>query len=355
MRFNVTGFSVYSADETPNFNSHYSWRGGGAGKVIAKRSTFKVDREIIKTLIKAGDIFKSSIKIKNTEGYAQNFKLEVITLEDFIIIPESEFSLQPQEEKEVVLIFSSPRNIAENTYTGILKISASSEKEIPIVLGINSRIALFDITMNIPAAYKDLKPGDDILFQISLFNLGEIGKVDVDIEYSIKDLYGNTILENREIVAVETQASFSRSLKLPEDMADGQYVAIVNVKYGSSVGTTSDIFYINRKTVLNKLYLIALILAILTIAMSTILIILHFNRKVKEISRIHTRELDKIKEKISRGQIKTEEAARIGEKLRLKLSLLNRAYKKGYINKDSYKRGREKIKGVYRSLRKKYL
>ncbi len=351
LRFNVTGFTVYSAEETPVGTSPPGGGNGGGGGGRTKKTTFTTDIEIIKVTVKKGETFKSIIKIKNTENSIQNFNIEAITLQDFIVLPEKKFSLKAQEEKEIIIIFSVPEDMREDTYTGTFKIStAKSQKEIPVILGVKSKISLFDITLIIPLAYKDLMPGEDVLFQISLFNLGEIGKVDVKINYAIKDLYGNTITEAEGIVAVETQASFSRSIRLPSNLAEGQYVAIANVKYDSSVGTSSDIFYVNKKKIgLSTIYIIAIILGILCFVISTFLIIWHFNKKVKEISKIQKKNLNKTekqspkkehkisKKTAAKKRKKSSEKTKGAELVKKAIYDLNREIKKISQNKDSSK------------------
>ncbi len=327
--------------------------GGGGGRLAASlnQTTFEVEPEIFKVLIKKGEIFKSSIKIKNIENSAQSFTIKPVALDDFVILSETEFTLEPQEEKEIIIFFSGPVDIREDTYTGNLKISTRlSSVEIPVIIGIKSRVSIFDITLHIPEKYKDLKPGDDLLFQINLYNLGETGKVDVQINYLVKDLYGNTITEDNAVVGVETQASFSRIIYLPDNLADGQYVAIANVRYLSSVGTASDIFYINKARGIRG-YL-TIILGILVFMIGVFLIISHFNKRAKEIPKIYSKEVDKIEEKIKRGIIKTSEAS---EKLRSQLSLLDKAYGKGYISKEAYGRGKDKINKVRENLKRRLL
>jgi len=353
--FNVTGFSVYSAEETPTGGGGTT--GGGGATTEEAKLEFEVMPKIINVMIKKGETFKSSIKVKNIASSKKEFNLKTIALEKFIIISEEEFSLNPHEEKEISLIFSAPDNIKEDMYVGKIKISSDEgSEEIPVVLNIKSKVVLFDITLNIPVKYKEILPGEEVLAQVSIYNLGNIGKVDVEVTYYIKDFEGNTLLEQKEIISVEAQVSFSKSMKLPKNTAEDQYIIGASIKYGSSIGTASDIFYMRKsEPLIKKFSLIIIISLALAITLITVFLIYYFKRKIKVMSRNYVKELNKIESRISEGHLKVAEVVKIGERLKLQLALLNKAYERGYITKQSYEIGRLRIKKVYAGIKEKYL
>lgn len=82
----------------------------------------------------------------------------------------------------------------------------------------------------------------------------------------------------------------------------------------------------------------------------------------REISALYTKRLDKIENKIQQIESKTKaehvsvrEVGRIEKKLEKQLSLLEESYKSGYISKEAYEHGIQRIKEVYKNLRKKHL
>lgn len=91
---------------------------------------------------------------------------------------------------------------------------------------------LFDIQVTIPTQYQKIFPGKEVLASIRLVNLAGPGRVDVFLDYWITDEEEDLILEKKETVAVETQASFVRTFKLPEEGEPGTYTLFAKLTYG---------------------------------------------------------------------------------------------------------------------------
>lgn len=84
-------------------------------------------------------------------------------------------------------------------------------------------------------------------------------------------------------------------------------------------------------------------------------VFIYEQRKLMSIMKTHFREVKEASAKIRTGHIETVEANKIAQKLKIQLGLLERAYKKGYIKKSSYEKGKSRLKEVYHKLKKKYL
>ena len=141
---------------------------------------------------------------------------------------------------------------------------------------------LKNVSLDIPIDYKEILTGEELLFQITLFNLGEVKQADVEIEYIIKDFQGEVIFEQKEIVTVEKQVSFSKAIKLPETIKPGDYVAIIQARYENSIGSSSVMFHISEKEALiftkNKYFFI-----ILTVVVLLILIVFFLEHQRKNL------------------------------------------------------------------------
>ena len=333
--------------------------GGGAGAVIRD---FSVDQQIVKVTIKQDESFKTSIKVKNTDKVSQNFEVSLSqNLKDMVFVSDSSFSLLAGEEKIIYLTFTSTSDISPGVYTGNLEIKTSSNsKKIPIVFSIKSKVVLFDVSLDIPAKYKEILPGEEILLQLSLFNLGDLGKTDVHIEYVIKDFEGNTIIEQKDVVAVETQVSFSKTIKLPSTVKPGDYVAIAQARYDESLGSSSVIFHVLERErplimfLTNKYFIVISIIIVLAVLF---IIFLEYERKkMRDILRIQTREIRKIHERIRKAKhrkgkkIAVKETEEIKEKLRNQHEALENAYKRGYITRNSYLKGKERIENLRKKI-----
>jgi len=329
--------------------------GGGGGAAAVSIPDFSVDQTVINVMIKEGESFKKSIKIKNTEKTAQNFETSISeSLRDFVFVSEKEFSLNAGEEKILYLTFTST---SPDVYTGNLEIATKDrKKQVPIIFTVKSKEIIFDISLDIPAKYKEVFPGDDLFLQLTLFNLGEIGKTDVSIDYIIKDFEGNIIIEESGIVAVETQASFSTIIKLPSKIKAGDYVAIAQVKYDHSLGSASVMFYVIEEGIpfyAQKYFMIAIVIFVFFTGL--ILLLEYERKKLKNVVSNQSAELKKISTKITKDKVPSKDSEKIKRNLKNKIVVLDKAYSNGYISKDSYASGKKRVEILLKKLKKKYL
>lgn len=90
---------------------------------------------------------------------------------------------------------------------------------------------LFDISVTIPDEYREVSSGHQLLTSIKLVNLGNQGRVDVNLDYLIEDSNHKIILKQAETAAVETQTSFVRYFSLPLNMEPGTYTLSATLSY----------------------------------------------------------------------------------------------------------------------------
>jgi len=91
--------------------------------------------------------------------------------------------------------------------------------------------SLFDIFITIPQSYEKVEPGAELLTNVKLINLGSGGRVDVLMNYEIKDADDDPIITKKETVAVETQANFVRTFDIPVNAEQGKYKVYVKLVY----------------------------------------------------------------------------------------------------------------------------
>lgn len=124
---------------------------------------------------------------------------------------------------------------------------------------------LFDIVVDIPQKYRIVSPGDEVLTNIKLVNLGSAGRIDIFLDYWIADENQNTIISKKETVAVETQVNFVRSFDIPVTTKPGKYKLHAKLTYFNGKEAASfHSFEVVRQQINKKFYYIAgIILAIL--------------------------------------------------------------------------------------------
>lgn len=92
-------------------------------------------------------------------------------------------------------------------------------------------------------------PGELLPVSVKLSNFGGTKRVDVLVKYSIHNSAGNEVTSADETVAVETTASFIKSVQIPSITVPGIYTAKTSVTYPDQVApaTSQFPFTVERK------------------------------------------------------------------------------------------------------------
>ena len=278
LSFNVTKFSVYSAEETPTETPPIISGGRGGGIITEKR--FSLDKDRIAVSLKQGQTTSQKILITNLENEILKVNLENTFLKDFIRLSEAEFYLNAKESIEIEIDFIVREDTLPDLYIGkIIATVGETQKEILITIEVESKGPLFDVKIRIPYKFQHVLPGEEALAQIEIYNLGSDGKIDVFLDYIIKDSKGNEILKEQGTIAVETSTSFIKDIKIPENLAFGKYVFYVRVTYDGKIASASAWFNVGKRE-LDKLTIFLYILIIILIII--ILMIIREIRKIKK-------------------------------------------------------------------------
>jgi len=221
--------------------------GGGSGidELLALQrqqqiKDFSINPVSIKEELTLGAIKTQKIRIKNTGNTAINFNLNIATINDFVSLSENSFSLDAGREKDIEATAIGKKL---GSYLGEIEVVGDGiKKSISIVIEVESEQALFDVKIDIPTDYKEVKAGSDLKAQVTLLSVGPSRKVDVIATYLIKDRRGNAIYESTETFAVERQKSYVKPFKVPKDALPDEHLAIVEVRYENSFAVSSELF-----------------------------------------------------------------------------------------------------------------
>lgn len=130
------------------------------------------------------------------------------------------------------------------------------------ILLTSQSISAFELSVTIPDKYQEIQAGETLQFQIAIKNIEKAGRHDIRLDYQLKK--GSIILNSRrELKAVETQASFLSSIKVPEETPSGIYTIGVIVNEKEEVSTN---FNVKSSEIAQiKIYIIILITAIVIV------------------------------------------------------------------------------------------
>ncbi|MBI2043609.1 hypothetical protein HYT25_04440 [Candidatus Pacearchaeota archaeon] len=291
--FNVTSFSTYTTEETPSEAGEEaaapSGGGGGGGLVLPKlKKGITISDEQISVSLKQGSVFTQKITIKNDDTKKLRITIENSRLKDFLVVREPFFELNPGESMEVTLDFLARGDTKPDLYLGTLLVKTEyEEKQILVAIEVESLKSLLDARAEILGEYKEVLPGEEILAEIKLFNLGYTGRIDVLMEYIIKDYDGNEIQVEHESLAIETQANFIREISIPENAKYGNYVLYVKATYNGEVASASDGFEIvqYKVTTREKIYIMLLVVFVIIFAMFAYHLIQERTKSFKRIKK----------------------------------------------------------------------
>lgn len=176
----------------------------------------------------------------------------------------------------------------EGTCRDIFGKPDETRKCIPGKIAEEEKEVLFDVNVNIFT--KEISAGDEILAEIELIKFaGE--KVDVEVHYSIKDQFNNTLSDKHEIVAVETKTSFIGKLTVPDEAKPGTYTFYAKAIYKEQSWEAYESFEIMKKLIeISSRTIFRILIGIFIIF---IIILFYEYRKMKKLNKL----LKKVTEK----------------------------------------------------------
>ena len=273
--------------------------GGGGGGIVSyvfpTSKSFRVTPSQIKLSLTPGQVTTKTIIIENTDNKAITIDLIGENIEKFALIGENQFTIQANESKEISLDFIIRENVLPNIYLGKLILTNTqdnSKEEILVIIEVQSIGALLDVSAEILEEYSRVPPNKNILAKISLFNLGtENNRNDIAINYIIKDEKGNTILEERETVSLETQTGWVKRLTIPNNTPYGRYVLyVMATTYDGKVASASDTFDVVSPQV-EKAYILTITLIVIIGAIVLYFTIIRRGKTEEIIGKIGRREI----------------------------------------------------------------
>ena len=239
--FNVDGFSVYSIEETPTTTGAVT---SGGKKEI---SNFSLNKENIQVKLKQGETKIEEIIIKNTGDKKLEVFVENSKLKELLSVNQTELELETGESKAISLNIIAKNNTLPSLYIGKLIINAGDiKKEILVSIEIETKESLFDIKVNISKESLSILPGDNLTFEVNLYNLKK-NDIETSIEYIIKNENGEIITQEKEIVLVKEEETFIKTLKTPESILPGKYVLYIKVSYNGKIASSSELFSVLEK------------------------------------------------------------------------------------------------------------
>jgi hypothetical protein len=284
-------FAVYSSITTTAPATTVPSQPSGPGPIPVQPPAavvnFSTDVDLIKVLLTPSKTEKKLIKVSNNGKTKLDVTGKIQSVDQLASFKEDgteyKFELNLNETKEIEINFFTKKDQEAGVYPGKIVFTGDGiERTILVIVEIESEKPLFDVKVEILPEYKIVYPGDKVMAQLTIYNLGKIGRVDVNVEYGVKNLSGNIIINGNETLAVETQVSSVKSLNMPSTIKPDSYIFYSIVSYNNVVGTGSDIFLVieRMKFRIPIFYWLLIIVIFLIIAL---ILIYKFRKKRRKI------------------------------------------------------------------------
>ncbi|MFC2143462.1 helicase HerA domain-containing protein [Candidatus Aenigmatarchaeota archaeon] len=216
----------------------------------------EVRSDLIETEIIQNEAKMFSTTIQNNQDKSVT---ATVTIEGpafaLLTVQKPVFTLDAKSVGTVNVRAFAPETIAEGLYTGEIVVQAGEVTiRTPITIKVISLLEkLLDV--KVKALSKFVEPGEDLVFEVTLINMGETAEVnDITATYNVRPLSDQEddtkiIITNQETIAVTNILTFRQTMTIPDDAPEGRYIIEVATVYsnGNKQATAADDIEITRE------------------------------------------------------------------------------------------------------------
>lgn len=219
---------------------------------------------------------EQTILVTSTTSTSQTANVSQQSLDNMVILGATSLALEPGQTKPLSVIFVAPGT--PGIYTGSIIIDG---KTIPVALNVKTKLLLFD--SNIVVLNKDYQvpQGNKLKTEVTLVPLGDKERLDVTLNYVIKDYNGKIYLTKSETLLIEERVNFNRDFDTGM-LPLGKYVIGLELIYPNGVAPSSAHFEVVEKPPVNVFGILVMILIILILLIGIIILIVLIIRRLKK-------------------------------------------------------------------------
>ena len=245
--------------------------GGGTGEGgIVTTSDITVTPTSINLNLVVNTNKEQIISVKNLKSTSLVVSISQTGLTNMVILGNTSLTLSGGETKEFSVIFVALNKTG--IFTGDIVLGSV---KIPVSLNVKTKLLLFDSNIVVLNRNYKVSQGSDLRTRVTLIPMGDPERLDVTLNYVIKDYNGKVYLTQSETTLVEKKMNFRRNFGTGS-LPLGKYIVGLELVYSGGVAPSSAHFEIVQKTVADIFgsLIFMLLIAILLIAMLIILLII---------------------------------------------------------------------------------
>ena len=214
-----------------------------------------------------------TITVQNTGSSSTTVSISQQNLDQNIILGETSLTIGAGETKEFIVTFVGTSKTG--IFTGIINVGG---KIIPVSLNVRSKLLLFDSNIIVLNENYQIAKGDRLKTQVTLVPLGEKERMDVTLNYLIKDYQGKIYLTKTETLLIEDKLDFKRNFGTGA-LPLGKYIVGLELVYSNGVAPSSAHFEITEKQPIGLFGKIIYFLVVLIIITLILLIVIFIKRE----------------------------------------------------------------------------
>jgi len=213
------------------------------------------------------------VSVTNTGTTIRTISISQQDLDQNIILGATSLSLGVGETKEFTVTFVGTSETG--IFTGTINVGG---RIISVSLNVRTKLLLFD--SNIIVLNEDYKvpQRDKLKTQVTLVPMGEKERMDVTLNYVIKDYQGNTYLTRSETILIEDKMEFNRNFGTG-NLPLGKYIIGLELIYPNGAAPSSAHFEVIERKPISAFGRIVFFLIILIIIILILLIVLLIKRE----------------------------------------------------------------------------
>jgi hypothetical protein len=246
--------------------------GGGGGGGIITQPPLNVNLAFepgeISRRLNPGETDSLTLTIFNNQNNSVTVNLSPSSeIQDYVSLGNSSLIIKAKSSTSVTVNFRIPQAQSPGTVISgniVANVNGVSYNVKTTLIIESAAKVLLDVETSIPDEYKIVSPGDKLFYSIRLFNLGQQGRVDVNLTYGIRNSTTEIISQKQEL-AIETQISLEKFVTIPADLQPGKYQLFATASYGNTTASASTDFTVAPTSVqrIRFAIIIALVLIIL--------------------------------------------------------------------------------------------
>lgn len=216
------------------------------------------------------------ISIMNNKNTTQTFSVSQENLTNRIILENDSITVKPGETKNLEVIFVASEETG--IFTGKINIGKYS---VLVNLNIKTKLLLFDSNILVLNRGYLVSQGGKLKTKVTLVPLGDKERLDVGLNYFIKDSKGEVYLTHSETVLIEDRMDLYRDFDMG-NLDLGKYIIYLELVYPDGVAPSSAQFEIVKTTAESFLGFVMFTLIVAMIIVSIVIVALTIKIKIRK-------------------------------------------------------------------------